>query len=154
MRKLLLLLPLTIALSGCCACGTYVQKESKVLDTQKTAQGTKIRLKGDASFEYRSSELKPDAVKALTKVAEDILKSDIKEIQVVGHTDSRGTVRFNNRLSVDRAEAVKKLFIEKGIRGSRISTSGFGSNQPVASNDTDAGRAKNRRVEILVKEKE
>jgi OOP family OmpA-OmpF porin len=165
MRKLLLLLPLALALSGCCACGTYVQKDQKpqvlakeqkasVLVTEKTEAGTKIRLKGDASFDYRSSQLKPEADAALSQVAEDLIKSDAKGIQVVGYTDGRGTERFNNRLSLDRAQAVKKFLVSKGVKAGRITTSGVGSKQPIASNDTEEGRTKNRRVEITVKEKE
>ena len=71
-------------------------------------------------------------------------------IIAVGHTDSIGTVPYNQRLSVRRAEAVKAFLVSQGIERNRVYTEGKGESQPVADNRTKEGRAKNRRVEIEV----
>jgi len=68
----------------------------------------------------------------------------------VGHTDARGSDSYNQRLSERRAEAVKAYMLNQGIPAERVRTEGRGETQPVASNDTDEGRAKNRRVEVTV----
>ena len=83
------------------------------------------------------------------------MASKLKDINLevviaVGHTDSVGTDAYNQKLSVRRAEAVKAFLISKGIESNRVYTEGKGEKQPVASNKTAAGRAKNRRVEIEV----
>jgi len=67
---------------------------------------------------------------------------------IVGHTDNVGSPATNKKLSADRAESVKRYLVEKGIDESRISTRGAGDTQPVASNKTAEGRAKNRRIEF------
>jgi outer membrane protein OmpA-like peptidoglycan-associated protein len=71
-------------------------------------------------------------------------------IRVEGHTDSRGSNEYNMDLSHRRANAVKNLLVQRGIAGSRIEAVAFGETMPVASNDTEAGRQKNRRVEIKI----
>ena len=71
-------------------------------------------------------------------------------IEVVGHTDSTGTDAVNNRISKERADAVAAYLTGQGVQRARIETLGAGKNYPIASNDTDAGRAQNRRVEIRV----
>ncbi|CKS36101.1 outer membrane protein OmpA [Mycobacterium tuberculosis] len=75
---------------------------------------------------------------------------NLEVIIAVGHTDSIGTVAYNQRLSVRRAEAVKAFLVSKGIERNRVYTEGKGKSQPVADNKTKEGRAKNRRVEIEV----
>ena len=71
-------------------------------------------------------------------------------INIYGHTDSKGTDEYNLSLSDRRAAAVKAYLVSKGIASSRIHTMGVGEKEPVASNDTDAGRAENRRVEFAI----
>jgi K(+)-stimulated pyrophosphate-energized sodium pump len=70
--------------------------------------------------------------------------------QLEGHTDNTGDPESNKKLSVDRAEAIKALLIGGGIDGARITTAGWGQEKPIASNDTDEGRAQNRRTELIV----
>ena len=74
-------------------------------------------------------------------------------IQLEGHTDSTGDPEANKKLSVDRAEAVKGLLVAGGVDGSRITTAGWGQEKPIASNDTEEGKAKNRRTELIVVKK-
>lgn len=151
-KKLLSVVPLLFLLGGCCAYGPQVAKKSSVIETRQTAKGLEIRLKGDVSFDYRSSELSDRAGKVLDELAADFARKGYRNITVVGHTDNRGPDGFNMRLSRDRAQAVKNRLVAGGVKGSAITTDGKGPSQPIASNETDEGRAKNRRVEILIPE--
>jgi outer membrane protein OmpA-like peptidoglycan-associated protein len=74
-------------------------------------------------------------------------------VQLEGHTDNTGDPAANQKLSLDRANAVKALLVERGTADSRISTAGLGQDKPVASNDTEAGRARNRRIELVVEKR-
>jgi K(+)-stimulated pyrophosphate-energized sodium pump len=75
------------------------------------------------------------------------------QVQLVGHTDSTGTPEGNQVLSVDRAKAVKGMLVNEGVAAGRIATAGMGQDQPMASNDTEEGRALNRRLELNVTRK-
>jgi OmpA-OmpF porin, OOP family len=74
-------------------------------------------------------------------------------VQLEGHTDSTGDPDANKKLSVDRAEAIKTMLVSGGIGGDRISTAGWGQEKPIASNDTEEGKARNRRTELVVTKK-
>jgi outer membrane protein OmpA-like peptidoglycan-associated protein len=108
-----------------------------------------LKLSGN-SFDFRSSDLKPEAKAQLEKVAETITKNPSVNIRVEGHTDSVGSEKRNDRLSRLRALSVKAFLVEHGVGASRISTNGFGSSKPIADNKTEEGRAQNRRVEIYL----
>ena len=84
------------------------------------------------------------------KIANILIKYPDTVIQVEGHTDSTGSESYNMDLSARRAEAVKNLLVQKGVDPSRILTLAFGESKSIASNDSDYGRAQNRRVEIKV----
>jgi OOP family OmpA-OmpF porin len=100
-------------------------------------------------FEVNKADLKPTAFPVLDKVA-DALKAepDIK-VQIKGHTDSTGKRDYNVDLSQRRAETVKKYLASKGVAAERMTATGYGPDQPVASNDTKEGKAQNRRVEFV-----
>ena len=110
----------------------------------------KVTYAADAFFDFDKSVLKPEGRAALDELAGKIQGINLEVIVATGHTDSVGTEAYNQRLSVRRAEAVKAYLTSKGIDKSRIYTEGKGETQPIASNKTAAGRAKNRRVEIEV----
>jgi len=101
-------------------------------------------------FEMASAELNLPAKNLLSILAERLNAHPSKSIEIVGHTDSTGPAWFNNRLSVERATAIKQYLIEQGVDETRLITKGIGPNNPIADNDTDQGRAKNRRVEMFV----
>ena len=73
-------------------------------------------------------------------------------VTIIGHTDSTGSDAINNPLSMDRANSTRNYLVARGVAANRVATDGAGSREPVADNNTDAGRAKNRRVEIYVAE--
>lgn len=99
-------------------------------------------------FKVNSDELTSQSKSILLK-ASVVLKefSDVK-VEIQAHTDSQGSSEYNKALSAKRAKSVKAFFVEQGIDSSRISSEGYGEDRPVASNETEEGRAKNRRVEI------
>jgi OOP family OmpA-OmpF porin len=110
----------------------------------------KVSYAADAFFDFDKAVLKPAGKQSLDELASKIAGINTEVIIAVGHTDSVGTDAYNQKLSVRRAEAVKKYLQTKGIEPSRVYTEGKGEKQPVADNKTAAGRAKNRRVEIEV----
>jgi OOP family OmpA-OmpF porin len=108
----------------------------------------KVTLNADALFDFDKSALKPAAVASLNSLAGKVKSLTLEVIVAVGHTDSVGTDAYNQKLSIRRAEAVKKHLVSQGIDAKRIYVEGKGESQPVADNKTAEGRAKNRRVQI------
>lgn len=118
-------------------------KESwRVIATEKP-----VRIEG-ASFDTNSDKLKPTADAKLQQVVDFAQKYQDANLQIEGHTDSRGSKAYNLKLSQRRADAVKAFLVKKGVAADRISTKGYGASRPIADNKTDAGRAANRRVEV------
>lgn len=111
---------------------------------------SKVTFAADAFFDFDKAVLKPEGRAKLDDLVSKIRDVNLEVIIAVGHTDSIGTDAYNQRLSVRRAEAVKAYLVSKGIERNRVYTEGKGEKQPVESNKTAAGRAKNRRVEIEV----
>ncbi len=114
------------------------------------AAASKVTFAADTFFDFDKSTLKPAGKAKLDEIASKVNNINLEVIVAVGHTDSIGTEAYNQKLSVRRAEAVKAYLVSKGIDKSRVYTEGKGEAQPIASNSTAAGRAKNRRVEIEV----
>ena len=110
----------------------------------------KVTFAADAFFDFDKSTLKPEGRAKLDDLVSKMGGINLEVIIAVGHTDSVGSDAYNQRLSVRRAEAVKAYLVNKGIERNRVYTEGKGEKQPVASNKTAEGRAKNRRVEIEV----
>ena len=110
----------------------------------------KVTYAADAFFDFDKSVLKPEGRAKLDDLVSKIQGINLEVIIAVGHTDSIGSVAYNQKLSVRRAEAVKAYLVSKGIERNRVYTEGKGKSQPIASNKTAEGRAKNRRVEIEV----
>ena len=104
----------------------------------------------DAFFDFDKATLKPEGKAKLDDLSGKVKALNLEVIIATGHTDAKGTDAYNQKLSIKRADAVKTYLTGKGIETSRVYTEGKGEAQPVADNKTDAGRAKNRRVEIEV----
>lgn len=109
-----------------------------------------VSVSGDALFDTGKADLKPAARAKLDAVIEQIKGIELESIVVTGHTDSRGSDKFNQRLSQARAEAVKSYLVSKGLNGERITATGKGETEPTADNRTAAGRAANRRVDLEI----
>lgn len=112
----------------------------------------KVNVPSDISFATGSAALRPDLTAVLAKFAEGLDGS--MQVQVVGHTDSTGSAEHNQTLSVNRADSVRDFLVGKGVSSARVHIEGRGENQPIADNASADGRAKNRRVEIFLREPE
>jgi len=116
----------------------------------QTPAASKVTYAADAFFDFDKATLKPAGKAKLDDLVGKVKGINLEVIIAVGHTDSVGSDAYNQKLSVKRAESVKAYLVSKGIEKNRIYTEGKGEKQPVASNKTKEGRAKNRRVEIEV----
>ncbi|QWE14128.1 outer membrane protein OmpA [Polynucleobacter sp. AP-Sving-400A-A2] len=111
---------------------------------------SKITLQADTLYDFDKATLKAEGQATLDKIAKDLSKIKLEVIIAVGNTDSVGTDAYNMALGQRRAQSVKAYLVSKGVDGSRIYTESKGKSNPVASNATAEGRAKNRRTDIEV----
>jgi OmpA-OmpF porin, OOP family len=109
-----------------------------------------LRLLEPVQFETATADIKAVSFPLLDEVVGVLNDAPDIRLAVHGHTDSRGAAAYNRELSRRRANAVVKYLIDKGVSASRLEAQGFGAEKPIASNDTDAGRATNRRVEFKI----
>ncbi len=110
----------------------------------------KVTFAADVLFDFDKSVVKPEGRSKLDDLANKVKSINLEVVIAIGHADSVGSDEYNQKLSVRRAEAVKAYLITKGVETNRVYTEGKGEKQPVASNKTAEGRAKNRRTEIEV----
>lgn len=111
---------------------------------------TRYILDGAVLFDLDSSDLRSEAEKALNALSTEIAAAGLTSFTVIGHTDAQGSDEYNMTLSEDRAEAVRVYLQDRpNLAGANIAARGAGETEPAASNDTDTGRANNRRVEII-----
>jgi OOP family OmpA-OmpF porin len=111
---------------------------------------SKITLQADTLYDFDKATLKAEGKATLDKIARDLSKIKLEVIIAVGNTDSVGTDAYNMALGQRRAQSVKAYLVSKGVDGSRVYTESKGKSNPVASNATAEGRAKNRRTDIEV----
>lgn len=122
------------------------------LNIVESKQAVLDKTLADRTIEFKSASavLTPKGAQVLDQMAEAILKLDNSFIQVIGNTDNVGNRMSNIQLSLARAQTVKDYLINKGIPAKDLSVSGQGPDNPIASNDTDAGRARNRRIDFRI----
>lgn len=136
--------------------GRKLDKQAKELEAaniaevKRTEQGIVTKLKGDILFPSGLASLKPAAKSRIGKMGDILKKYPENKILIIGHTDSTGKATTNQRISKQRADAVKVLLIGRGVPAGRITTMGMGESQPVSTNKTKRGRATNRRVEMQI----
>jgi outer membrane protein OmpA-like peptidoglycan-associated protein len=122
---------------------------SSVADTTETARGVIVSLSG-ILFDSSKATLKPASQVSVAKLAGILMVFPNMNLSIEGYTDSTGTNELNMRLSADRARSVYEFLMGQGISNSRMRYQGFGPDNPVAPNDTETNRAKNRRVEVVL----
>jgi outer membrane protein OmpA-like peptidoglycan-associated protein len=120
-----------------------------ILQTRDTARGLIVNM-SDVLFDTAKFSLRPLAREKLAKVSGIVSGHPGLRLDVEGHTDSVGGDDYNQRLSEQRGESVRGYLVQQGMPVSSVTTKGFGKTQPVASNDTAAGRQQNRRVELVI----
>lgn len=119
-----------------------------VVPMEKLQKGSRLILR-NIFFDFDKADLKPESEVELTEVLRLLRENPRWRVEVEGHTDSVGSAAYNQILSQKRAEAVRGYLIQRGIPASRITARGYGATRPIADNRTEAGRALNRRTEIL-----
>jgi len=110
----------------------------------------KLTMSSEVSFDFNSATIKSSFYSPLNKIADIMKRYPQTQIVIAGHTDSVGSEQYNLNLSLRRANAVADYLISRGVAQSRLGTEGRGELEPIASNETESGRAQNRRVEIYV----
>ena len=134
--------------------GVYDDKDR----CKETPKGARVDDRGcwvisNLQFDFDKAEIKPEYYSILDEVVSIMKMNPLMDILIEGHTDSMGSDTYNQKLSDRRSQAVKKYLVSKGIESQRMTAMGFGESKPIASNDTETGRSKNRRVELTPKYK-
>lgn len=149
------------------AAGTYIW--SRRMEDQKRAmeqatQGTgiavsqtadnqlKLDVPSDVSFDTGRADIKPNFRPVLDRFAQGLAANPGTTVRIIGHTDNTGSDAINGPLSVNRASSTRDYLVDRGVGASRIAIDGRGAREPIADNGTEAGRARNRRVEIFMGE--
>ena len=122
---------------------------NRILETRDTPRGLIITM-ADVLFDTGKYEVRPNTREQLAKLSGILLAHPGLDLEVEGYTDSTGSDEFNQRLSEQRASTVREYLVGQGLASNSVTATGFGKAMPVASNDTAAGRQKNRRVELVV----
>jgi outer membrane protein OmpA-like peptidoglycan-associated protein len=120
--------------------------------TQTPDNQLKLDVPSDVSFDVGRSDIKPNFTPILDRFAQTLNENSTTAVRITGHTDSTGSDAVNDPLSVNRAASTRNYLTGRGVNSQRIAIDGRGSREPIADNSTEAGRAKNRRVEIYVAE--
>lgn len=127
-----------------------IQRTVKDCKVERVGDSIKITFVNEVFFDFDQYSIKSDAVPTVNKLV-NIIKKYAKTYNIIqGHTDDSGNEEYNLSLSFKRADEVKHFLVNNGISADRINAYGVGDTQPVASNDTENGRAKNRRVLIWI----
>ena len=140
--------------------GNYMDRQQRALEQELSGTGVGVaregdtlilRMPSDVTFGYDSDAIDSRFYAVLDDVANVLNTYDQSVVDVIGHADSRGSDEYNQGLSERRASSVAGYLINRGVIRERLFVAGMGERSPIASNDTDAGRAANRRVEIVIR---
>jgi outer membrane protein OmpA-like peptidoglycan-associated protein len=142
------------------AIGNYMDKQeeamrqalarSEAASIRREQDVLAVTFKSDYFFAVNSAALLPGAYDELERVARVLKQYPESTVRIAGHTDSTGSAEHNQQLSERRAEAVKKALVGMGVESARLNTIGYGEMKPIATNDTEAGKQQNRRVELRI----
>jgi outer membrane protein OmpA-like peptidoglycan-associated protein len=126
---------------------------SGVAVTQTPDNQLKLNVPGDFSFDTGRADIRPVMRPILDQFASGLAQQPNTEVRIIGHTDSTGSDQLNDRLALQRAEATRNYLVARGVNQNMVTVAGRGEHEPVAENTSDAGRARNRRVEIFLGER-
>ncbi|MEO0361257.1 MAG: OmpA family protein [Pseudomonadota bacterium] len=139
--------------------GAYLDQQQRELERNlegtgatvtNTGEELLVNLPSEVTFAFDSAEIQPRFFDPLAQVADTLTRYESSLVDVVGHTDSIGSDRYNEDLSQRRANSVAGFLTSRGVIRERVLAVGRGETQPVDTNDTEAGRARNRRVELVI----
>ena len=137
--------------------GNYMDKQAEEIEkdlegatVERVGEGILITFDSGILFDFDSYALKAATRANLDELSTTLNKYDDTEVLVLGHTDNVGTDEYNEGLSEQRARAVRNYLVTRQVSGRRLSTTGYGETDPIASNETETGREQNRRVEIVI----
>lgn len=158
----------TLAGAGVGALGGYIwstQMAKKKAEMERATAGTgvdvmqtadnqlRLNIPSDISFDTNRFDIKPNLRPILDQFAQGLSNQPNTEIRIIGHTDSTGSDSINNPLSINRAASARDYLAARGVDGRRVQIDGRGSYEPIADNNTERGRAQNRRIEIFLAER-
>ncbi|WP_419149127.1 OmpA family protein [Pseudoalteromonas 'SMAR'] len=141
------------------AIGNYMDKQEAAMNQELAGSGVKVVREGNEmrlilpsniTFATEQASISPNFYSTLQGIAKVMKQYDKTYLNIIGHTDSTGTASFNQTLSEQRAESVKRYLLSQQVLAARLYAEGMGETQPIASNSTEQGRAQNRRVEIKI----
>lgn len=128
------------------------ERQQNAIEIERMRDDTlKLSLDSEVSFDFDQADIKPAFRPSLDKLGDLLIKYNRTIVHVVGHTDSKGSDAYNRDLSLRRADSVVGYLASRGVPGERLRAEGRGESEPRATNDTEAGRQLNRRVEVYVK---
>jgi len=137
--------------------GHQMDQQAKELDQsiagakiERVGEGIQVTFDSGLLFDFDSDRIRPEAAKNFQELARSLNKFGNSNLLIVGHTDSQGDDAYNQALSQRRANAASAYLQSQGVPASRMTTSGRGESEPVATNDTEAGKQLNRRVEVAI----
>ena len=137
--------------------GHQMDQQAKTLEqnipgarVERVGEGIQVTFESGLLFDFDSDRIKPAAAENLRNLAKSLGEYRNSDLLIVGHTDARGTDSYNQGLSQRRAQAVADYLNGLGVSSARLRTAGRGESEPLASNETDAGRQQNRRVEVAI----
>jgi outer membrane protein OmpA-like peptidoglycan-associated protein len=137
--------------------GAQMDKQAKEMEQnikgatiERVGEGIQVTFASGLLYDFDSDVVRPDAKTNLLELAASLTKYPDTELLIIGHTDQLGSIAYNQNLSERRATAAANYLTSQGVSGSRIGTRGLGETEPVATNETEAGRQANRRVEVAI----
>jgi outer membrane protein OmpA-like peptidoglycan-associated protein len=137
--------------------GAQMDRQARTLEAElegaqvsRVGEGIAVTFESGILFPFDSEQVLPAGRTNLQRLATTLQRYPGSEVLIVGHTDNVGSAAYNQRLSERRAEAAAQILVANGISRARIQTAGRAFHEPIASNETDAGRQQNRRVEIAI----
>ena len=130
--------------------GTYIYMNRRKPKKDENTEEVLSDVFDNLNFEFGKADIKKESLPYLDKLADTLNKSKDWTLEIQGHTDDKGSDDFNMKLSQNRADSVRNYLITKGVLADTITAKGFGESTPLVTNDSDANREKNRRVEFKI----